>query len=76
MTRVLPVLTVLLAIVLIWYAAAIGMNGAWQSTLNTRANLTDVPLTEFALQTWAQDRPVLPAPHCRSFTFYNPFGAD
>ena len=63
MTRVLPVLTVLLAIVLIWYAAAIGMNGAWQSTLNTRANLTDVPLTEFALQTWAQDRPVLPAPH-------------
>src|SRR5690606_40580020 len=63
MSRVLPVLTVLLAIVAFWYAAAIWMNAPWQNTLNTRADLTNVPFTEFALQTWAQDRPVLPAPH-------------
>lgn len=63
MNRVLPILTVLLAIVVIWYAAAISMNAPWQTTLNTRAALTDVPFTDFALQTWAQDRPVLPAPH-------------
>ena len=63
MNRVLPILTVLLAIVLIWYAAAIGMNANWQNTLNTRAALTNVPFTDFAQQTWAQDRPVLPAPH-------------
>ena len=63
MNRVLPILTVLLAIVLIWYVAAIGMNANWQNTLNTRAALTNVPFTDFALQTWAQDRPVLPAPH-------------
>lgn len=63
MTRALPILTVLLAIVVIWYAAAIGMNTPWQNTLNTRAGLTDLPFTDFALQTWAQDRPLLPAPH-------------
>jgi len=63
MTRTGPILTVLLAIVVVWYAGAIGMNAPWQNTLNTRAGLTDVPFTDFALQTWAQDRPVLPAPH-------------
>ena len=63
MNRVLPILTVLLALVVIWYAAAITINAPWQTTLNTRAELTAVPFTDFALQTWAQDRPILPAPH-------------
>lgn len=63
MTRVLPILTVLLAILVIWYVGAVAMNAPWQNQLNTRANLTDVPFTDFALQTWAQDRPILPAPH-------------
>ena len=63
MNRTLPILTVLLAIVITWYAGAIAMNAPWQNTLNTRANLADVPFTDFALQTWAQDRPLLPAPH-------------
>ena len=61
--KTLPVLIVLLAIVLFWYVMAIVMNAPWQQTLNGRANLTDVPITEFALQTWGQDKPVLPAPH-------------
>lgn len=63
MNRVIPVLTILLAILAFWYAAAIWMNAPWQNTLNGRANLTNVPLFEFAQQTWAQDKPVLPAPH-------------
>ena len=63
MTRLLPVLTILLAIVAIWYAAAVWMNAPWQNQLNARADLVDVPFTEFAQQTWAQDKPVLPAPH-------------
>lgn len=63
MNRILPILTILLAILAFWYAMAISMNAPWQNTLNTRANLTDVPFTDFALQTWAQDKPVLPAPH-------------
>ena len=61
--KTVPVLIVLLAIVLFWYAMVIVMNAPWQETLNGRANLTDVPITEFALQTFSQDKPVLPAPH-------------
>jgi len=61
--KTVPVLIVLLAIVLFWYVMAVVMNAPWQNTLNGRANLTDVPLTEFALQTFTQDKPVLPAPH-------------
>jgi NitT/TauT family transport system permease protein len=61
--RTFPVLVVLAAIVLFWYVMAVVMNAPWQQTLNGRANLTDVPPIEFAQQTWAQDKPVLPAPH-------------
>ena len=61
--KTVPVLIVLAAIALVWYAAAVGMNAPWQETLNGRANLIDVPLLEFAQQTWGQDKPVLPAPH-------------
>lgn len=63
MNRVLPILTVLLAIVLFWYAAAIWMNAPWQNQLNERAGLVDVPFTQFVASTWSQDKPVLPAAH-------------
>jgi NitT/TauT family transport system permease protein len=59
----IPILIVLLAILVFWYAAAIWMNAPWQRTLNERAGLTDVPFVEFAQQTWAQEKPLLPAPH-------------
>lgn len=59
----IPVLIVLAAILVFWYAMAIHMNAPWQNRLNDRAELTDVPFVEFAQQTWAQDKPVLPAPH-------------
>lgn len=61
--NLVPILTVLGVIVLFWYAMAVVMNAPWQQTLNARANLSNVPFTEFALQTFAQDKPVLPAPH-------------
>jgi len=63
MTRVLPILIVLLAIVLFWYAAAIWMNAPWQNTLYARAELIDVPFQQFVLDTWGQAKPVLPTPH-------------
>ncbi len=63
MTRILPVLTVLAAILLFWYVMAIHMNTPWQNTLNNRAGLDNVGFLHFAQQTWAQDKPVLPAPH-------------
>jgi NitT/TauT family transport system permease protein len=60
--KVVPVLIVLLAIVLFWYAASVWMNAPWQQTLNGRAGVAP-GLIEFAQQTWAQDKPILPAPH-------------
>ena len=63
MTRILPVLTILLALLLFWYAMAVHMNAPWQNTLNNRAGLENVHFMDFAQQTWAQDKPVLPAPH-------------
>lgn len=60
--KVTPVLIVVLAIVVFWYAMAVNMNAAWQTRLNERAG-EDVSFTEFVGQTWAQDKPVLPAPH-------------
>jgi NitT/TauT family transport system permease protein len=63
MNRILPVLTILAAIFIFWYGMAIHMNAPWQNTLNNRAGLENVPFTQFAQQTWAQDKPVLPTPH-------------
>jgi NitT/TauT family transport system permease protein len=63
MGRALPVLTVLAAILVFWYVMAVVMNAPWQNTLNQRAGLGNVPLTDFVQQTWAQDKPLLPAPH-------------
>ena len=62
MRSIVPVLTILIAIVLFWYGMAVVMNAPWQETLNTRADAT-VDLLTFAQQTWAQDKPILPAPH-------------
>ena len=62
MRRVLPVLSLLLAIVLIWYAAAVLMNAPWARDQATRAG-QDLPLPALIAATMVQDRPVLPAPH-------------
>lgn len=59
----IPILIVLAAILLFWYGMAVSMNAPWQRTLNERAGLGDVPIVQFAQQTWSQDKPVLPAPH-------------
>lgn len=59
----IPVLIVLAAILVFWYAMAIHMNAPWQVRLNERAELTDVSFVDFAQQTWAQNKPLLPAPH-------------
>lgn len=59
----LPVLIIVSLILVGWYVLAIHMNSPWQERLNTRAELENVPFTEFALQTWAQAKPLLPAPH-------------
>jgi NitT/TauT family transport system permease protein len=57
-----PVLTVLAALVVIWYASALWLNAQWTLDQAQRAGQT-VTFTEIAADTMAQDRPLLPAPH-------------
>jgi len=58
-----PVLVILLAIVGIWYIAAVALNTPFQQGIYERAKQTDVPFTQLVTDTLAQERPVLPAPH-------------
>jgi NitT/TauT family transport system permease protein len=63
MRHVVPVLTVVLAIVVIWYAAAVGLNRAWIYDQAARAGVEPVTGMALVVETWNQERPVLPAPH-------------
>ena len=62
MSRTLPVLTVLAAIMVLWYAASVRMNATWIFDQATRAGTT-VTWAEVIPQTMAQARPLLPPPH-------------
>ena len=62
MNRILPVLTVLLAIVAIWYVAAFALNRPWAERQLEKAG-TEVTFPALLADTMAQERPVLPAPH-------------
>ena len=57
-----PILTVVTAIMVIWYAASVKMNSKWTYDQAARAD-TEVSFSEVVADTWAQERPVLPAPH-------------
>ncbi|WP_207102188.1 ABC transporter permease [Paracoccus shandongensis] len=58
----LPILTVLLAIVAIWYGAAVWMNAPWVRDQAARAD-TVLTTADLIRQTLTLERPVLPAPH-------------
>ncbi|MES0882002.1 ABC transporter permease [Roseibium sp. SCP14] len=58
-----PVIVVVLAIISLWYIAAVLLNAPFQQELYERAKRTEVPVTLFITDTLAQERPVLPAPH-------------
>ena len=60
--RILPILTVLLAITAIWYLAAIWMNSTWVRDQAARADAV-LTTSDLIRQTLTLDRPVLPAPH-------------
>lgn len=62
MRSVLPILTVLLAIVVLWYGAAMKLNSAWTYDQAARAG-TDPTFVDVINDTMMQERPVLPAPH-------------
>ncbi|MDL2405356.1 ABC transporter permease [Rhizobium calliandrae] len=60
--KFVPVTTIVLAILLLWYAFAIILNTPFQRDLDRRANVTSGAL-EFIGRTLAQPKPILPAPH-------------
>lgn len=62
MKNAAPILTVLLAIAVIWYLAAIGMNSTWVRDQAARAE-TQLSTSELITRTLTLERPVLPAPH-------------
>lgn len=57
-----PVLTVVAAILALWYVAAAGLNLQWERDQAARAK-TEVPFATMLANTMAQERPVLPVPH-------------
>lgn len=60
--RILPILTVLLAILILWHIAVIYLNMPFARDQATRAGQT-LSFSQLLPQTFAQERPVLPAPH-------------
>jgi NitT/TauT family transport system permease protein len=62
MKNIVPILTVVAAIVVIWYAAAIPMNSQWALDQAERAEV-ELSTGELILDTWSQERPRLPTPH-------------
>jgi NitT/TauT family transport system permease protein len=67
--RIIPVAVVVAAILVVWYIAAIFMNAPYQRELNDRAHETP-DLRAFIGQTWAQNKPTLPAPHQIAENFF------
>ena len=60
--RLIPVGTIILAIIIAWYIAAYRMNAPFQRDQNERSNVT-VSTSEFIAQTMSQPKPTMPAPH-------------
>lgn len=62
MKSVFPILAVVTAIVVAWYALAVPMNAQWAQDQARRADVT-LTTSELIADTWSQKRPVLPVPH-------------
>lgn len=60
--KILPIGTVVLAIIALWYAAAVFLNTPFERDQAQRAGNT-ISFSEILPRTMAQERPVLPAPH-------------
>ncbi|MGB5836545.1 MAG: ABC transporter permease [Albidovulum sp.] len=62
MRSVLPILTVLAAILALWYGASVWLNSQWSYDQASRAGVT-LSFAEVVRDTQVQKRPVLPPPH-------------
>jgi NitT/TauT family transport system permease protein len=62
MRSILPVTTVCLAIIALWYVGAVFLNAQWERDQAERAGV-EIGWAEIIPATMSQERPVLPAPH-------------
>ncbi len=62
MRSLLPILTVVLAIFVIWYGMAVKLNAPWAYDKAKRAEVS-LSFSEMVADTWSQEKPRLPAPH-------------
>lgn len=60
--KLLPILTIVSAIFLLWYAGAVGLNSKWAYDKAKRGDIT-LSFGQLVSDTWSQDKPRLPAPH-------------
>ncbi len=61
-SNILPLLTVIAAIIVFWYAAAVWMNSPWQIDRYKKASV-DWSFSQLVSDTLNQERPVLPGAH-------------
>ncbi|WP_039017476.1 ABC transporter permease [Halocynthiibacter namhaensis] len=69
MRNILPILAVVFAMIIAWYAGAFMMNKKWTYDQANRAGV-ELTLSEVFADTMAQPRPVLPAPHQVAVNFW------
>jgi len=74
MRNLLPIVTVVAAIFVLWYAAAVALNAPWANDKAQRAGI-DLSFNELVADTWSQDKPKLPAPHQVGAELWNTTGA-
>jgi NitT/TauT family transport system permease protein len=60
--KVAPVLSMVAALIVLWYSAAIWLNTHWAEDKAQRAGVT-LTTTALIADTWSQEKPKLPAPH-------------
>lgn len=60
--KIIPVGTILIAIVIGWYILAVAMNAPFQRDLDRRGNV-ETSTSEFIGRTLSQPKPIVPAPH-------------
>lgn len=62
MRSIIPVLTMIAALIVIWYGSAVALNSAWALDKAKRADVT-LSTSDLIADTWSQEKPRLPAPH-------------
>lgn len=60
--KLLPIGTVVLLLIAVWYVAAVYLNAPFERDTAGRAS-TEIGFSQIVRNTMAQERPVLPAPH-------------